>query len=227
MNKKKFLIIHPALAPYRIDFFNSGAFDCFDRYINSNCDIVYFNTNSIYNNTNEIAQRHLFYSKLIFDYIENKTYAEDNLRYLFVSPWAKLISSKLIEEHAIFFDEVPASNDLMFSVKVGHFAKNILVDSFPAYCITLSSGSLTQTINSKNSRSRFLVAISQYKFMNSIGKQDFRFQLMAEVLKSFRFGFKEFLWYMSIIFKERINIFLGAKRWPIILYRNLIIGKTK
>jgi glycosyltransferase involved in cell wall biosynthesis len=205
------------------DFFHPDAFQQFDKYINSDFDIVYFSVTSVFSdNLCKEADRHIPYAKLVNEFVKQQKNAEDNLRYWHVSPCSKLIRRKLVVEKEIFFDEVPASNDLMFSVKTGHFATKIMADDFPAYVITVGHGSLTRTISSKNSRSRYCVYIRQYKFMEVIDRPDMRFKLMAEVIKSFRFGINEFWWYIKTAHKERVNIFLGMNRWPKVLVMYLL-----
>ena len=202
------------------DFFTEHSFIEFDKYINSEYDIVFFGSTSIYLNTTRVSDRHLVYTKQVTNFLYGKDKAEDNLRYNFVSPCSKLIKSNLIFDNNILFDEVPASNDMMFSIKTGHFAKSICANAFPAYCIATASGSLTRTKTSINLRSRFKASIRQYQFMNSIGRPELRFLLMSQVLSSINFGPKEFLWYLKTSFKEKVNIFLGFYRWP-----NLILKK--
>lgn len=209
------------------DYYTPKAFVHFDKYIDSEYDIIYFSTTSVFSDTMEVADRHIFYSQLIFDYVNGNRDAEDNLRYWFDPPWAKLIRNKLVQEGGIQFDEIPASNDLMFSIRSGHNAKKIYADTFPAYCITTNKGSLTQTINKKNSRSRYYASIGQYKFMSAINRPDLRFKLMATVLKSLRFGIKEFFWYISTAYSEKVNIFIGIHRWPNVIYRHFFIKRNR
>ncbi|WP_319502707.1 glycosyltransferase family A protein [uncultured Draconibacterium sp.] len=203
------------------DFYNPGAFQKFDKYKESEYDIIYFAGNSVYSDTLKEANRDERYSKLIYNFLEGKKNAEDILRYWHIPPSSKLIKNKLIQDNSITFEEIPASNDMMFSLKSGHYANKIFADSFPAYCLTLKEGSLTQTTNKKNTRSRYLASIRQYKFMVDIGKPEMRFKLMAMVLKSLKFGIKEFAWYINTAQKENVNIFLGMNRWPKVLYRQI------
>lgn len=208
------------------DFFTTQAFDAFDKYSKTVYDIVFFASTSVVLNTTTVSDRHLVYANLVTDFVKGKNNAEDNLRYRYVTPWGKLIKSKLIFDNNIWFDEVPASNDLMFSVKTGHFANSIFADGTSVYCITTSSGSLTRTITTINSRSRFMASIRQYQFMNAIGRPELRFMLMSQVLSSINFGFKEFLWYLKMSYKEKVNIFLGSERWSKLII-NKIMKKSK
>ena len=203
------------------DFFMNGAFEHFDKYIHSDYDIVYFSSTSLYSDTMKKAVRHKYYSRIVNDFAAGKEITEDKLRYTFVSPWSKLIRNKLIKENAIQFDEVPASNDLMFSIRSGYFAKKIHADNFPAYCITVNSGSLTTSISKKNNRSRFYVSIQQHKFMIAIGRSELRSHVFKTVIKSLRFGIKEFFWYVSLAKKEKVNIFLGINNRVKNLYQFL------
>jgi glycosyltransferase involved in cell wall biosynthesis len=209
------------------DFYNPGAFEKFDKYNNSDFDIVYFSLSSVYSDTLKLADRLIYNNNLVDEFLSGKYNAEDNLRYKYITPCCKLINSSFVNKHGIQFDEVPAANDMMFSVKTGYYANKVTADAFQAYCATVNRGSLTNTISIKNSRSRFNTYIRQYKYVTSIGKPNMRLQLMAEVVTSLRFGFKEFLWYISTVHKERINIFLGIERWPEVLYRYFFKRKKK
>ena len=199
------------------DFFTKEAFEHFDKYIHTDYDIIYFSSTSLSSDTLKKADRHKYYTRIVNDYVLGKENAEDKLRFTYSSPCSKLVKNKLIKENAIQFDEVPASNDLMFSIKSGYFANKVYADNFTAYCMTVNNGSLTRTITKKNSRSRYSVYIQQYKFMTAIGKPQFRFELMSVVINSLHFGVKEFFWYISKAHKEKVNIFLGVTRLPLTL----------
>lgn len=194
------------------DFFTTQAFDAFDKYSKTAYDIVFFASTSVLLNTTTVSDRHLVYANLVTDFVKGKNNAEDNLRYRYASPCSKLIKSKLIFDNNIWFDEVPASNDLMFSIKTGHYANSIFADGTTVYCITTSSGSLTRTSTSVNLRSRYLASIRQYHFANSIGRPDLRFSLLPQIIKSFDFGFKEFIWYIKTSINQKVNIFLSIRR---------------
>lgn len=186
------------------DFFELGAFSKFDEYLNSLSDIIYFGVSSVYSDNYQKAKRHEKYSQLVDKFLIDRN--EDNLRYRFVPPWGKMIKHDLIKKHNILFEEVPASNDLMFSVNMGYLAKNIAADKSSVYCITVNNKSLTNTKSLLNERSRFEVAIRQYKFMSSINRLELRFNLLPMILNSLKFGPKEFLRYVNRSNMERIDI---------------------
>ena len=202
------------------DIFIDGAFLEFDRWVNSNCDIIYFKVNSTTLDSVSVSERHIGSNNLVSDFLENKLDSSDRLRYYFITPWGKLIRRELIKSNNILFDEVPASNDLMFSVKSGHLAKNIDASNHQVYCVTESGNSLTKIKSRKNQRSRFNIAIEQFKYMSAIGKNKYRFRLLPMLLESFDFDLKEFVIRLGIIIKNRINIFSGSK-----IYFNRILKK--
>lgn len=193
------------------DFFTKNAFSSFDNFINSEHEIIYFNSTSLIEGTKIESDRHIYYSKLVTEFIESRKRTDDSLRYRFYSPCLKLVNYDLIDRKNIRFDEVPASNDLMFSLKVGHFAKSVDADSSVVYCITLSQGSLTTSLSKINFKSRFKVAINQYKFMKAINRSDLKPFLMSRYLNSLNYGFLTFSWCTKLIIKNRINIFLSFK----------------
>ncbi len=47
-------------------------------------------------------------------------------------------------------DEVPAANDVMFSVKCGYFARRICASDREIYCVTSAAGTLETTFNERN-----------------------------------------------------------------------------
>jgi glycosyltransferase involved in cell wall biosynthesis len=209
------------------DFFNPAAFEKFDMYSNTDYDIVYFSLSSVFSDTLKLADRHIYNNILVEDFITDQDSTEDNLRYRYITPYCKLIRNVVVVDHNLQFDEVPAGNDMMFSIKTGYYAKTVTADKFNAYCVTETRGSLTNTINIRNSRSRFNTGIRQYKYMISIGKPQMRFPLMALVITSLGFGLKEFFWSISTVYKERVNIFLGFERWPGAICRYFFNRKKK
>src|SRR5699024_3786690 len=130
------------------DFFIDDFYSIVKQYFNASNDVIYFVPTSINLKDGTEAKRHLTYKTRINNYINNPTIeTELNLRYRFSPPLSKLIKRKLITENQIKFDEVIASNDIMFSTKVGYNLKEFDVSLKEIYCVTRSEGTLTRTIN--------------------------------------------------------------------------------
>tara|TARA_B100000683_G_C12445182_1_gene537811 strand:+ start:513 stop:1397 length:885 start_codon:yes stop_codon:yes gene_type:complete len=196
------------------DVFIKGAFNVFDKYKSSNLDLIYFKTTSEQKNSNRASTRHVFYSKLVSDFLSKYPNSLENLRYKFFPPWGKLIKHKLIKDHNILFDEIPASNDLMFSTKIGHCAKKITADESIVYCVTESNNSLTKTITRLNSRSRYKAAVNYYNFMAEKTISSIRPNLIPQIIMSIQFGLSELFWYVSYSWGENVSVFTSFMRWP-------------
>lgn len=191
------------------DYLIPNAFEVFDKYLESDYDIVFFKSDSIRLLTGEQSNRHMPLNAQIDNYLE--TGNEDKLRYNFTVPWCKLYNSNLLKDSDIYFDEVRASNDLMFSARAGYKAKKITACNDVVYIVT--EGETNQSIVKDKSAvaqfDRYKVAVSQYHFMESIGKKDLRFHLLSFILHSLTdYGFKEFCKYIGYAWKNKVNIFL-------------------
>lgn len=151
------------------DFFHSGAFQVLDKYVNTNYDVVYFYCDSKNSDNLKPDKDRVPAIKIG---IENKDY--DLLRYKSSVPWGKLISLSLIREHNLKFEEVIASNDIMFSVTTGYAAKNIACIPKPLYCVTTRSGSLYAKPTPDRMKSRFYASIRVNNFLKKINKTEYR-----------------------------------------------------
>ena len=148
------------------DFFLDGAFDTLRKYSDSSADIIYFSPTSRYLNTDLIAKRHIPYEKFVHEYAKCPSEHNDIiLRYKFMSPWSKMIRSALVRENQIKFDEVPASNDVMFSMRTAHHARSIHAVTEQIYCITFSENTLTTKKDEKKYWARVEVFVNRYQFM--------------------------------------------------------------
>lgn len=144
------------------DYFTEGFISHLDKYKDSQHDIIFFKTTSIYPETGETAVRHLFDEKCI-----NAAILENNyrlLRYIRTSPVSKMIRRSLIKEKKIFFDEIIAANDALFSIKSGYYAKTVFADPFVMYVITVQKGSLEYTYSPQILLCRVMVDMNINKF---------------------------------------------------------------
>lgn len=191
------------------DFFLNAAFDIMDKYISSNSDIIFFKMTSKFSDTLENATRHIAYEKIIDEYFINNN--EYKIRCEYPSPCGKMVNSSLVQFHGIQYDEVPASNDVMFALKIGLFARKIEVDENYIYCATVQKGSLTNTISLENIESRFNVNIRKNALLKEYGYKRSS-SVMYFIVSSAKFGFKPFF---KLFFKALLsgNLFIGYDRW--------------
>jgi glycosyltransferase involved in cell wall biosynthesis len=135
------------------DFFVESAFDFIEDYIQRNFDIVYFTPCSMKSNGSS-SLRHQRYSSLVSNFLGT---GDDSIRYKFVVPWSKLFKLEFLNKYNIRFDEVIASNDVMFSLKSGFYGDNFYVTKSEIYCVVESNNTLTKVITEEVIDSRFLV----------------------------------------------------------------------
>jgi glycosyltransferase involved in cell wall biosynthesis len=201
------------------DFFVEGLENVLASYVpNADLDIVYFNVTSL-NEDGEVSYRHLDYSNLVMSFVEGED-SERRIGYLYTPPWGKLIRTKFINSKGIRFDEVPASNDVFFSVVAGHYARNIAVCEKVLYCVTQRAGSITNTVNERNLLSKFNSAIKVNKFLCSVGKRKFRHSIIYFLYRAITINvwlFVKMLW-VSVISGNNPLIGIGK----ILNYRSVV-----
>lgn len=192
------------------DFFTKNAFDYFDSFAESNYDIIFFKPTSCYSDTLKIADRHHVFCKVIDEYFV--TGEEFDLRCNeFDVPWAKMFKTEFIKDNRFTFDEVPASNDVIFSLKTGLKAKNITASHDVVYCVTVTKGSITNVVSLRNLESVFNVKIRKNQLLVEHGHK--RLCSVANIIrKSARYGLKTFLMF---VWKAIVtgNLLVGCDRW--------------
>lgn len=189
---------------------------------------MFFNPTSIYLDTGEKADRHYAYRERVLNYKNNKDLeSEISLRYGCSVPWSKLIKRDFIEENNIRFDEVIASNDVMFSTKVGYYMDQFKVDADKIYCITRNKGSLTVTRSEEIFDSRLSVYINKINFLRErLPKEKMKyFTLTGQgfIFNSikYKFGFKKTLDVIQKFRKNDIPLFDKKVLNPIYLFEKL------
>ena len=171
------------------DYFLSEAFAYFDEYVASEYDIIYWNRNNF----------DTYFSLL----------DEDILRYQYYAPWSKMIRRSLVEKNCIRFEEVIASNDIMFSVKIGFYANRIVADNRKLYFHVFRKGSLVNTISPEIVKARLIEIVKGTKFLNSIGKGRMAESPRITLWLSLHCGIKTFLWSVKTIVVNRLPLWTG------------------
>lgn len=116
--------------------------------LHSNYDLIYFTPTSFIQNTNKSSNRHKPYLRYIYDFLKERSMKNElRLRYKFSPPWSKLIRKEVLDKNNIFFEKIMYSNDVLFSAKVGYYAKSVHAINSTIYAVRQSSKSLTSYIN--------------------------------------------------------------------------------
>ncbi|MCF2901343.1 glycosyltransferase family 2 protein [Pseudoalteromonas sp. MEBiC 03607] len=188
------------------DLFVDGAFEIVEQYFKSTFDIVFFSPTSENLNTGLVGGRHLRYSKLIDEYVDNDN---EIIRYKFIVPWSKLYSRFFLEKHKIAFDEVIASNDLFFSIKSGCYANAIKVTNSTIYSVSESSSSMTKNKSLDNFNVRFNTVLKCNNFLKSQPGNSYQISFKIFLIRSLKFGPLKFFSVLLTVIKEKLSLVLG------------------
>lgn len=192
------------------DYYTKNAFDSFYAEIDANVDVVYFKMTGIYPETGEYSSRGEAYSLLVTNYLKDGD--EMPLRLKFLSPWAKMIRRSFVMERNLRFDEVIASNDSMFSTKVGFYARAIKAVDKEVGVITVTKGSLTKRRDFEVIHSRYLVALRRNQFLKQKQLGVYQSMVIHYLYQSLRCGFSCFFLLMKEAVSYRQNIFFNTRK---------------
>lgn len=191
------------------DFFVEHAFIMLDSSLDDSTDIHYYKATSIYSDTLQRATRHLGVNNMI-------DYAEENEWYIRVKhivPWGKVFRLAYLREHDFRFDEVLASNDVMFGVQTGFFARKIVASEQELYCITMNSGSISNTLTPANNLSRYKVALRYNQFLKGKGLHHHQNSIRPFLANAVKIGLKEFIIYLKLMRKYNGSLFVNFNPW--------------
>lgn len=189
------------------DYFTSGAFTAFDKYLKADYDIIFFDADSVYLKDGSQSNRHCDIHRYIQTYLHGG--GEGLLRYRFVNPIAKMMKAEFVLNSGIKFDETRVSNDVWFSVQTGHAANKVVADASMVYMITEGErgSSLTKRRTKDNWFIRFQVMVRVNKFLKSVGQYKYRIRLIGALRIAWSdFGGKEFLHFLKYAYDNRVGI---------------------
>lgn len=149
------------------DWFVEGAFDVMDRHVEEDADILFFKPISVNLPDMSVGVRHVAYEERVKKFISNRS-DEISLRYCWQAPWSIMIKNSLVQKYHLSFDGVRWSNDILFSLKAGHYAKIIDAYDEVIYCITRKEGTLTSKKSEEEFLARIDVEISAWNFLRSV-----------------------------------------------------------
>lgn len=90
----------------------------------------------------------------------------NTLRFKSYVPWGKVVRRNLIDKYSIKFEEVEASNDVMFATLVGYYAEKVGLIDECLYCCTRNKDSLVFKQTPQRIKTRLDVSIRVNKFLH-------------------------------------------------------------
>lgn len=198
------------------DFFEEDAFLVFDKYQDSNHDIVYFNTRSVFSDSLLPSNRFSIYKSYIEFCDNNDAYKVNLLKLAHSVPVAKMIRHSLVSENNIVFDETRYCNDSMFAIKVAINAKSVYIDKSVVYVVTDREGSLVTNPKLEAVRIRYEVQLRVNKLIREVGMSQYQNSLLAYWQQALKFGFPTFLSFVRLGIKYSgfniYTLYLGRRR---------------
>lgn len=214
------------------DYFTKNMFEIISEYFETDYDCIFFPFTSVYLDTGKIADRHQEYEKKLSAYRETPNEdTERIIRFQYPVPVGKLIRLSFIKNNSITFDEVLASNDVMFSTKVGFIMKKFHVANDIIYIVTRGKGTLTTNLSYSVFNSRFNVFLRYHNYLKkSLNKKDFKKLKLngrTHFLRSIRFGLLQIIKTFIILKKHRVKLLDKRIFNPIIVLKKIKHRKDK
>lgn len=147
------------------DYFLPGWYEKVRTCLDDEEDIVFFTSEAVHRYSGEKSGRVVYYNRYCCNFVKGKKGSEDVLRRDFGVPWSKLVRKELVTKNDIWFDEVEVSNDTMFSLKTGYYARKIRVCETPVYCYTEGASLLTSKEDFRVNQVRCAVVADKYLFL--------------------------------------------------------------
>lgn len=205
------------------DFFHQNFLEELDKYLETQVDIVFFDTDSCYSKNLKSCETRIYE---ISEGIKNRDI--EYLKWKVYVVWGKLFNANLIQENNLRFDEVIASNDVTFACMASYYARNVRIDSFILYCSTVNLNSLCYKMSRENIDARVDVALRFNRFVHSIGKGKYQINLFSILLfykqLSFMLFMEKLLFYLR---KISITMLLQDFKLSLNGFKRLLLGKNK
>lgn len=150
------------------DFYSENLNEFLDKYKDSNFQTVYFYNDTVDTESLQPIDKDKFVENLVHE--GEKLHNMDCLRYKAYAPWTKMTQLSLIKQHDIWFEEIPAANDSLFNVKVGHYAEFFDIFRKKVYIRTIRKGSLFYSFEGKLLLSRLKCGYHVNTFLKECGK---------------------------------------------------------
>lgn len=179
------------------DYFSNDFYENVSKYFNSNNDVVFFKPTSVYIDSDILADRHEKICKRLDQYLNNKNLESLlSIKYKLETPWSKLINRNFLIKNSIKFEEVLASNDLLFSTRVGYNMSLFKISSDIIYITTRNHNSLTLKLTQDIFEIRLSEKIKYFTYLKThLTKEEIKLlniSFLDFLIKSYNYGIRFF-----------------------------------
>lgn len=192
------------------DFYNQDFINILDNYKDTDIDVLYFNIDSINNDTLKAGNRDEKLKRLMLGYNGTKR-TIDAIKYQIHAAWNKMIRHALVSKYNILFEEMMNGEDVQFSYLSGFFANKVAIEKSPLYVCTYNPNSISF---GKRSIESYLCTFRVHEkinvFFRFIGYPEWCISKNRDRLEFLRIlkqrGFCFFLNFLKAYSKEKENI---------------------
>lgn len=129
---------------------------------------------SIITDTKQTGTRHLAYEEMVTKFVSNGDKIALIKQHI---PWSKVFSHDFLRRNNITFEEVEASNDVVFSLKCWIQSQKIIFIDVLFYKVTESKSSLTQVTTKQRAKSRFREFVKYNDILQDTNYQKYKYNL--------------------------------------------------
>lgn len=183
------------------DFFNDGFHETIQSYFDSNNDVIYFGLNSKISESLVVSSREGDINNLLKKAESECKESEYLIRYKYLYPYCKLIKLSFIRNLNLKFDEVIASNDTMFGIKVGIYSNKVDYNSSEIYCLTLRDNSLVTCYKYENLKSRLMVSFNLFNLLRQHNLEKYAQNSFGHLLQIRKVSYFKMLTDIAFLFK--------------------------
>lgn len=192
------------------DYYNVNFLDVLDKYKTSSSVVIYFNFEYRDGNTQEVLPDLPF--KKYFELYDGSQELKEEIKFHHNVPWTKMVSHDYINKYNINFEEVPNGNDILFSMLVGYFTNDIIVEKQCLYVYLKNANSI---LTSKNQPAESYLCkirhvIKKNQFYYFIGHSEWRIPVCRFIASSVK---KCGIILLFKIMIEGICLFIKRKEW--------------
>jgi glycosyltransferase involved in cell wall biosynthesis len=195
------------------DYFNNKFGEVMDRHKASIAEIIYFGVSCVFSDTKAKSVKCKRQNELVLSFLSRDPGSDENIRYFYTTPWGKMFSGEYLHKFSLKFEEIPAGNDILFSIMSGDQAKIIEADEEKIYCYTVRKGSITNTDNYDMLNSRYLATLRVNQYLTARGKYKHRRSIAYFLVKISRYGIRPLLQATKMLYKYKVNPLIGINNW--------------
>ena len=209
--KGKWLLFADADDYYKKDFIG-----ILDKYINKKIDVLYFNFEHK-DEVQDIILKNLPFQH-DFELFDGSDLSIERIKYHHHVPWTKMIRCQFQKKHNIMFEETPNGNDILFSMLVGFYAENILVEKKALYTYVHNPNSITTGVKKSNEAQicKITHRFKQNSLFVYLGHKEWCRPVCPLIMSMLNES--GFLFFIYLI-KSLIPIYLDRKQWIPFFYK--------